>query len=543
MADGSVPEHMTSEVKHEVLEAAEHAAESALESVDVEKMKEEVSKEGQHTILEIQDFAKIAEDPEDPSLMEEISQKSATVQAEIHAAIEAAKTEVERVVRGEAPASPEAQIAELKKSNVTEATGETETVAKTENAEAPLNDLVKRLQDIATEFKSSNSSASKLLQKKLLKLVGDTSPEKYPNDVRVTELRSMMARLKMAFDGDANSWQSPGGGSYEEDLALFQKSLSGSEGEKSTEPKLEKTVIDPQALEGGSQTVTQIMPQKTQIAEAPPAEAMEPVEPEQPMVNLEEFNQKADQRFQTGDDTGLAMAIGDIESGTAQNVAILQKKIETLEKMPAEKRSASHDRELERLQIEVRILEKNVEWRREQLRLIKARHELVSTTADIENVTKELEQLKAPSKDAKLTTPDAAEDPKILLQQKLEELIDTRIMLVKKIAGLEASVKGLASEIEKLSSLLKRAQGEEKRAESTEEKKEKAPKAIPSSPDEHEGRDTLPGAQAPSKGGFSFESDVINRTGDYIHDPGKMALDILDVVSMHKTKSEIKKDE
>jgi hypothetical protein len=231
MPDGTVPERVASELERKGVEAVKEAAESALESENPEKAKAEVQKNADTAIVEVKDYMGVATDPSDPSLTDEVRKKAEAVEAEIRAAADEARAKIDRVVSGDSSpsGSPEAEIAELKKENVTSATGETETLAKTEVSEAsdqPLSrseqrKLLKRKTETsevvkepdATTESAAEVAAESLTPESVMKGFADVAAEILQSKGKLSPALQgryeelMRQRVKLKYGKDRDSWK------------------------------------------------------------------------------------------------------------------------------------------------------------------------------------------------------------------------------------------------------------------------------------------------------------------------------------------------
>lgn len=246
--------------------------ERALEAGEAGKVKEAVEREAEDAIVEVKDFTRIAEDPEFPEVSKQTQAKADAIEAQIREGVIKTERAIDDVMLGPGTAEPprpatkadrpeggDVSIDDRRKAAAAFADIAAEAAKMRETpAEAPkipdakaetkktadIDEFVGRFQGIVDEYKASEGKPSKLLARKLVKLMADAHPDKYGDDKNLKGLFSLMGRMNMALGGDARAWSTPRGVSFESDWQAWKSSYESSKTETAAAETAETTKED-----------------------------------------------------------------------------------------------------------------------------------------------------------------------------------------------------------------------------------------------------------------------------------------------------------
>jgi hypothetical protein len=361
-----------------------------------------------------------------------------------------------------------------------------ETPVSVEKKEAPMGDFMQRVDGLIADFKGENMQPSKLMSRKLVKLMVDASPDKFPGNERVAKFASMLGRLKSVFEGDLKSWVHPQGGSFEHDMAALKSEFGavGSSAAEAAAPPVEATAAgtaEENAAGAPAPAPAEAAPTPApQTVETPKAE----VHPEADGRAAEKFGEQAEAAFAAGDEEGMKRAVGEIEERLNAQISGREEQLEQLYAIPSNQRTETIQAQIDQLEYANAIDRKKVQQREVQLELIGLQKEKKQVDEEIASIQTELKTYEGQQTE-NLLAQNAAEgrvlaipgpDRKQELEGKLAELLKRQEDLGKQIGEKEGLSAELADTILQLSRLMERAKQDQKRSEEDAAKKSSSKK-------------------------------------------------------------------
>lgn len=396
-----------------------------------------LDKVGEDAIVEVKEYSGVADDSEFPEVSAQVKAQADAIEQQIRQKAAGAKAEISTIRSGapEAPAAveelpsepvqaevspPKAKIAEAPpEASVPEATGEAKKEA------APMADFMSSLKEIVAEYKGANGEPSKLLQRKLAKLMADADPKKFTSDARLDQLAGMLGRLNAAMSGDKTAWQPANGTSFDQDLAAWEAGQP--QAQVAEAPKAaEAAVATPEAP---SKKPVPAVVEAATVLEAPPTDERA----------REASTKNLESAISSGNEVEATAALDAVEKTYNETIASRQGELQALYEKQKTAPTPIDAARIQSLETANELDRKTLEQRRKQLELIR--------------LQKELKTVDAEAAAAQAALGAAPPERKQELQAKLGEVQARQADLKGRIAAGEAAIAQLAEVIKKMSDL------------------------------------------------------------------------------------------
>lgn len=252
-------------------------------------------------------------------------------------------------------------------------------------------ELAGQVDQLFSSFKASNMQAGPDEIRTLRKLMAKTHPDTHPNDEGVARLYNVLSRLKMAFEGDANSWKNPRGGSLEADFLALKKEL-GVKGEEPSQTE-EEIAATAQATE------SPIPQPQTNGEEGPNPVPDEAAYAERRIGAMESLLgkkiRKVEANFEevlaSGDDKKIEAAFGLLQDVYKKRMVEVTKDINEYYKTPAAKRTPRSEKNAALMLYEEELLGAQMDAHTQKVELARLEREKTVIDAEVVSLQQQLE--------------------------------------------------------------------------------------------------------------------------------------------------------
>ncbi len=281
---------------------------------------------------------------------------------------------------------------------------------------ATLIGLMNQAEGLMESFKKNGLKAGPDEVRALRKLMVQAHPDKHPGDIGMENFFKNLGSLKMAFEGDMNSWKNPRGVSLEVDFANFRKDI----GVDPVAENDERVAEEPAPLKAEVTAEAIPQPEKREIA-GPNEIVNEKAENEQMLGTLEEIMSEKirkveaafDEVLEEGDEAKIAAAALLMKTLYRGHMEGITKGINVFYKIPAGQRGKMDKKKNEIAEYNEELLGAQMDVHREKADLAKYKRMKIAVDAEVLNLEKQIKEFK-PAVGANLLNAAATTDKMVL---------------------------------------------------------------------------------------------------------------------------------